>query len=192
MDRSDPEPEPVTGSASQAPYVAVIFSSRRTDADADGYAAMADEMDAQARRQPGFVDVESARGADGFGITVSYWATEADAVAWKQVTDHLGAQRLGRERWYESYTTRVATVTRSYHWNRPSGDRRRSAAPYSRPDDRPGPAEPSPMTDRIDPTVPMTVPTVPTVPTDGLTLARTARCGRRRRIDDPFLLDVAR
>jgi hypothetical protein len=39
-------------------------------------------------------------------------------VAWKQVAGHLGAQRLGRERWYREYTTRVATVTRSYSWQR--------------------------------------------------------------------------
>ena len=28
-----------------------------------------------ARQQPGFLGVESARGEDGFGITVSYWSS---------------------------------------------------------------------------------------------------------------------
>ncbi|MCX6520714.1 MAG: antibiotic biosynthesis monooxygenase, partial [Actinobacteria bacterium] len=109
---------------STEPHVAVIFASvRHADAslgvvDAAGYDEMAERMDALSREQPGYLGIDSARGADGLGITVSYWATEADAVAWKQVADHLGAQRLGRERWYREYTTRVATVTRSYSWQR--------------------------------------------------------------------------
>jgi heme-degrading monooxygenase HmoA len=111
---------------SPEPHVAVIFTSVRLDgtagdaglADEGGYAEMADRMDALSREQPGYLGIDSARGADGVGITVSYWATEADAVAWKQVAEHLGAQRLGRERWYRGYTTRVATVTRSYAWQR--------------------------------------------------------------------------
>jgi heme-degrading monooxygenase HmoA len=115
---SEPSPEP---------HVAVIFTSVRLAdgtagdaglADEVGYAEMADRMDALSRAQPGYLGIDSARGADGVGITVSYWATEADAVAWKRVAEHLGAQRLGRERWYRAYTTRVATVTRSYAWQR--------------------------------------------------------------------------
>ena len=96
------------------PYFAVIFTSQRTEADDAGYAAMAAAMDDLARRQPGFLGVESARGADRVGITVSYWESEAAILAWKRVADHLGAQRIGRERWYADYTLRVARVERSY------------------------------------------------------------------------------
>ena len=110
-----PSPSPIAPVWTE-PHVAVIFTSVRTDADPDGYAAMAGDMDALSRQQPGYLGIESARGADGVGITVSYWASEADASAWKQVADHLGAQRLGRERWYREYATRVATVTRAYTW----------------------------------------------------------------------------
>ena len=95
------------------PYVAVIFSSVRTDGD-HGYAAAAQRMDELAAEQPGHLGIESARGADGFGITVSYWRNDAAARAWKQVAEHLEAQRRGRDEWYVSYTVRVATVTREY------------------------------------------------------------------------------
>jgi heme-degrading monooxygenase HmoA len=97
----------------EPPYVAVIFTSVRTPDD-DGYAAMAAQMDALAAQQPGYLGVESVRAADGAGITVSYWATAADARAWKAVAAHEGAQRLGRERWYAAYKTRVAVVERDY------------------------------------------------------------------------------
>lgn len=95
------------------PYVAVIFSSRRTPGD-NGYGAMSDRMAELVAQQPGFLGVESARGEDGFGITVSYWKDEASARAWKQVGEHLKAQALGRSQWYETFEARIATVTRAY------------------------------------------------------------------------------
>jgi heme-degrading monooxygenase HmoA len=102
----------------EPPYVAVIFSSQRAPGD-EGYSAMSEHMAELAARQPGFLGVESARGADGFGITVSYWKDEASARAWKQVGEHLGAQALGRARWYEAYEARIATVTRAYGMEKP-------------------------------------------------------------------------
>ncbi len=95
----------------EPPYYAVIFSSRRTPGD-HGYAAMAEEMLALALAQPGCLGAESARDADGFGITVSYWESEAAIAAWKQNPRHRTAQRLGGERWYEHFRVRVAKVER--------------------------------------------------------------------------------
>jgi heme-degrading monooxygenase HmoA len=97
------------------PYFAVIFSSLRTGGD-KGYAAMAELMDELARKQPGFLGVESAR--EDMGITVSYWRDEASIAAWKAELQHAAAQRLGRERWYEAYRVRVARVERDYGFDR--------------------------------------------------------------------------
>jgi heme-degrading monooxygenase HmoA len=98
-------------STPEPPYTAVIFTSLRTDGDR-GYAATAARMEELAARQPGYLGIESAR--DGLGITVSYWRSETDAAAWKQVAEHLAAQRRGRQEWYADYRVRVATVTRDY------------------------------------------------------------------------------
>jgi heme-degrading monooxygenase HmoA len=95
----------------EPPYLAVIFSSHRTPGD-QGYGAMADRMVELARAQPGFLGVESARDAEGFGITVSYWRDEASIAAWKAHAEHAVAQRLGRERWYGSFRLRVCRVER--------------------------------------------------------------------------------
>lgn len=95
----------------EPPYYAAVFSSLRTAGD-HGYAAVADRMVALAAQQPGFLGVESARDAEGFGITVSYWASLDAIRAWKAQADHAMAQRLGRERWYESYALRIAKVER--------------------------------------------------------------------------------
>jgi len=95
------------------PYFAVIFTSRRTAVD-DGYGAMADRMVELASRQPGFLGVDSVRGADGLGITVSYWASEADIRAWKANSEHRLAQNAGNARWYEHFEIRIAKVERAY------------------------------------------------------------------------------
>lgn len=93
------------------PYTAVIFTSVEAQ-DLDGYAEMADRMFELAAVQPGYIGVESAK--EIVGITVSYWATDAHAAAWKRVFEHAAAQRIGSQRWYEQYRVRVATVTRDY------------------------------------------------------------------------------
>ncbi len=95
------------------PYYAVIFSSQRTDGDA-GYNAMADHMVELAATQPGYLGIESCRGEDGFGITVSYWRSEVDIVAWKRNAEHAAARQLGREQWYGHFELRVARVERAY------------------------------------------------------------------------------
>lgn len=103
----------------QPPYVAVIFTSLRTPPDdADGYEVTAEAMVSMASAQPGFLGVESARGEDGLGITVSYWRDMESVRAWKSVAEHRTAQKFGRERWYHAYRTRVCVVEREYGFTR--------------------------------------------------------------------------
>jgi heme-degrading monooxygenase HmoA len=96
----------------EPPYVAVIFTSSRTDGD-HGYGVMSASMEALAQQQPGYLGIESARDATS-GITVSYWADHDAARAWKGVAAHMVAQRRGRDVWYRDYRVRVATVDRDY------------------------------------------------------------------------------
>ncbi|MET4896789.1 antibiotic biosynthesis monooxygenase [Sphingomonadaceae bacterium jetA1] len=99
--------------------VAVIFLSQRTADDAEGYAAAADAMADLAARQPGYRGVDSVRGVDGAGITVSWWADEASALAWRAHPDHARIREQGRAGWYAGYEVAVATVARSYRWAKP-------------------------------------------------------------------------
>ena len=102
---------PLLATTPEPPYYAVIFTSLRTDEDS-GYIDMAQKMVDLAAVQPGFLGVESAQ--EGLGITVSYWADLKSIKSWKANTEHLMAQRLGRERWYSNYKTRIAKVERDY------------------------------------------------------------------------------
>jgi len=95
----------------QTPYYAVIFTSTRTEGDR-GYEAMAEEMDQMAKLQEGYLGIESAR--NELGITVSYWQSLEAIRNWKANTDHMIAQKQGREKWYEHYKVRICKVERDY------------------------------------------------------------------------------
>lgn len=102
------------------PYVAVIFTSQRRAPD-PAYDATAETMVALAAQQPGYLGAESARGADGLGITVSYWTDEAAVAAWRAELRHQAARDTGRLRWYRHYELRVARVERAYGWDEQDG-----------------------------------------------------------------------
>jgi heme-degrading monooxygenase HmoA len=94
----------------QPPYYAVIFTTRRTGTDPEGYETMAREMKALASRQPGFLGMESAH--ENLGITVSYWSSLAAIGDWKRNVRHQTTQALGRAVWYAGFRLRICRVER--------------------------------------------------------------------------------
>ncbi|KQS03062.1 antibiotic biosynthesis monooxygenase [Sphingomonas sp. Leaf357] len=98
--------------------IAVIFLSRRTAVDDTGYGEAADAMERLAATQPGYRGIVSTRGADGLGITISYWADEAAAIAWRGNAEHAAIRERGRALWYDSYEVIVTQVDRHYAWTR--------------------------------------------------------------------------
>jgi heme-degrading monooxygenase HmoA len=74
-------------------------------------------MDHLVVTMPGYIGHASFRDeASGRGVTVSYFASMADLVAWKQVPEHLEAQALGRTTFYSEYEIEVAEIVRHYEW----------------------------------------------------------------------------
>ncbi|MBT9491220.1 MAG: antibiotic biosynthesis monooxygenase [Paucibacter sp.] len=102
--------------AFEPPYYAVIFTSQRNSVEL-GYAETADRMVELAAQQTGYLGVESARGADGLGITVSYWRSLQDIAAWRRQGEHMQARDQGRADWYLHYALRIAKVERAYGWD---------------------------------------------------------------------------
>lgn len=94
-------------------YYAVIFTSiKRETADANGYGEMAEAIEKLATQMPGYISHESAR--NEIGITVSYWKSLEDIKNWKQQSDHIIAQQMGREKFYSYYKVRICKVEREY------------------------------------------------------------------------------
>lgn len=93
------------------PYYAVIFASTRNEGD-NGYADMADKMMDLAKKQPGFLGVDTARSE--IGITVSYWKDMDSINLWRQHSEHQEAKSKGKSDWYKNYSVRIAKVEMEY------------------------------------------------------------------------------
>ncbi|WP_452220107.1 antibiotic biosynthesis monooxygenase family protein [Lacinutrix salivirga] len=95
------------------PYYAVIFTSTQNK-NIEGYAEMANKMEALAKKQTGFMSMDSAR--TNVGITVSYWKSLEAIKNWKQQSEHLQAQLKGKTDWYNWYSVRICKVEREYEF----------------------------------------------------------------------------
>jgi len=98
--------------------VAVIFVTQRNGDDAAGYAEAAAAMERLAATQPGYRGIRTVRDADGVGITVSFWADDAAAKAWRDHPQHAAIREAGRALWYDWYELSVARIERGYDWQR--------------------------------------------------------------------------
>ena len=91
--------------------IAVTFITRlKPEAYNDRYEDASERMIELVKDQPGFLGAESARGEDGFGITISYWKDDASIYAWRKHPEHAIAMEKGIG-WYDKYTT-VRSIVR--------------------------------------------------------------------------------
>lgn len=103
----------------EPPYYVVLFTSRRTEGD-NGYGDTANRMEELARQVPGFLGIESARGADGLGITISYWASEEAIATWSAHAEHRLAKTTGKQQWYRDFIIRHGRIEREKTWVAPT------------------------------------------------------------------------
>ena len=90
----------------------VIFRATARQLDAE-YSATAARLRELALSQFGCLEFVAVTEGNQ-EVALSYWPDEAGIRAWKQDTDHLMAQQLGRERWYSGYRVEVAEIKRQY------------------------------------------------------------------------------
>ncbi len=90
--------------------VITVFRSRlRPDAEAEGYSAVAELMEARARAMPGFVDFKTFSAPDGERVSIVVFDSYGHHQAWRDDPDHRAAQELGRNRFYSEYSVSVCT-----------------------------------------------------------------------------------
>ena len=85
-------------------FLVVFRNRKRADVDAAAYGADAARMEALARTQPGFLAFKSYTGDDGEVVSLSEWADEAAAQAWRRDVEHAAVQAKGRAAYYADYT----------------------------------------------------------------------------------------
>lgn len=94
------------------PYYAVIFTSVKNET-VDEYGEVSKRMVDLVKKQPGFLGVESITEQNS-GMTISYWEDIESINNWRKNFEHQEAQKLGREKFYQSYKVRVCLVERDY------------------------------------------------------------------------------
>jgi heme-degrading monooxygenase HmoA len=101
---------------------------KRAEAGLPEYRAMVDRMDEIVTSMPGYVSSEDFISEDGSrDLNIVRFESLEALEAWRTHPEHLEAQRLGREMYFESYHIQVLATVREYAFRR--GEGRRSLYP---------------------------------------------------------------
>jgi len=92
---------------------AVIFRAKIKKLD-DAYFEMAKRMRELAINEYACLEFTAVtEGSDE--IAISYWDSLEQIKFWKQNSEHLVAQELGKEKWYEDYSVEIVQVISKYN-----------------------------------------------------------------------------
>jgi heme-degrading monooxygenase HmoA len=92
--------------------VVTVFRSTLRPAAIEEYANVAERMESLARTMPGFVDFKTFTAEDGERASIVTFVSMDDHQAWRNHPEHRDAQRLGRERFYDTFAIQVCTCVR--------------------------------------------------------------------------------
>ena len=94
---------------------AVIFTAEINKLDSR-YSEVASQMQELAIKEYGCTEFISV--TDGAQeIAISYWQDQEQIKQWKQDSEHLVAQKLGRSIWYKYYKVQILEILREYSTN---------------------------------------------------------------------------
>ena len=91
---------------------AVIFKAKEKSLDSQ-YSQMAQKMRELAFNKYNCKDF-IAVSENGLEIAISYWGKLEDIKRWKADREHLVAQDLGQNKWYEAYKIEIVEILREY------------------------------------------------------------------------------
>jgi len=95
---------------------AVIFEVEINKNRQDEYLAIAAKLKEQLVTMDGFISIERFTSLvnEGKLLSLSFWKSQKDIIAWKKNIDHMNAQEKGRESIFKDYRIRIANVERDY------------------------------------------------------------------------------
>jgi len=91
---------------------AVIFKAKTKKLDKE-YFSMAKKMRDLAINEYGCIEFTAVTESSD-EIAISYWDSLEQIKEWKQNSEHLVAQELGKSKWYEDYTVEIVEVLSMY------------------------------------------------------------------------------
>ena len=101
--------------------VVVVFRSRIRSENAAEFNALAEELKPVAESMPGFISYKVFVADDGERCSIIEFETAEQLRAWRELGEHAAAQKLGRERFYESYSLQIGEPARESRFDRSTG-----------------------------------------------------------------------
>ena len=102
----------------RAMVIVLIRTRLRADADVAAYEALNARMEALVQDIPGFVSAKGYRSDDGDEISIVRFASAEALRQWRDLPEHVDAQRRGREDFFSAYDVEVCEVARAYDFHR--------------------------------------------------------------------------
>ena len=100
--------------------IVVVIRSRVRAEFAERYYKLADEMGKIARSMPGFISWKIYYSEDGERVSNHEWESTERLKAWKEHPEHLKAQALGRQDFYQEFTIYACENPRTTTFKRTS------------------------------------------------------------------------
>ena len=97
---------------------AVIFKSKRQDANGDLYYEHNDKLDEKIKSLAGYVKHSGMRHPETRdGMTVAYFDSLEAIDKWRKDAEHMDAKKLAKSHFYENYSVEITEVIDSYGWD---------------------------------------------------------------------------
>jgi heme-degrading monooxygenase HmoA len=97
-----------------------VFRTRVKPGLRDEYAAAVDRMSELARTMPGYISHKSFYAEDGERCTIVEFEHKEGLRTWRTNSEHLVAQKMGREKYYIEYSVQVCTLERESKFKLPA------------------------------------------------------------------------
>ncbi|MDB5397533.1 MAG: antibiotic biosynthesis monooxygenase [Rhodospirillales bacterium] len=101
--------------------VVIVFMSRVRPENAERYYQLADDMEKIARTMSGFISYKGYFADDGERVSIHEWETPEHLKAWREHPEHKHVQALGRQDFYEEFTSYVCDNPRTSQFQRARG-----------------------------------------------------------------------
>jgi heme-degrading monooxygenase HmoA len=100
--------------------IAVIFEFTPAEGRFPEYMQLVETLKADLAKAEGFVSLERFESitTPGKFISLQFWRDEECVRKWRTLQQHRAAQKHGRERIFDSYRLRIASVIRDYEKDR--------------------------------------------------------------------------
>jgi heme-degrading monooxygenase HmoA len=107
----------VTDAGTKIVY-AVIFKSKRQDANHDLYYQHNDALEEKIKSLPGYIKHSGIRHPETRqGVTIAYFNSLEAIDNWRKDSEHLDAKKLAKDNFYENYSVEITEVIDSYGWD---------------------------------------------------------------------------